>query len=91
MHVPTAISLDITDARKQFNSLDKRLKDAPVLYVTRHGNQAFAVIDIDYLKTLMETIEVLSDSNTMQMLNDSLEDIKAGRTYDQEDLEDELL
>lgn len=88
--MPTA-TLDISDARKQFNTLDRRLKNERVLYVTRHGNRAFAVVDIDYLSALMETIEILSDPEAFQMLQISLKDIQAGRVFDQEDVENELL
>ena len=88
--MPAAI-LDISEARKQFNTLDRRLKSERVLYVSRHGNQAFAVIDIDYLSALMETIEILSDPDAMQMLRESFNDVQEGRVYDQDDVRDELL
>ena len=83
-------SLDISEARKRFNTIDRDLKDRPVIYITRHNREAFAIIDIDYLETVMETIEVLGDPEAMQMLNESLRDIKRGKLIDQEDVEKEL-
>jgi PHD/YefM family antitoxin component YafN of YafNO toxin-antitoxin module len=83
--------LDISEARKQFNTLDKRLKDERVLYVTRHGNQAFAVVDIEYLSALKETIEILSDPEAMEMLRKSIDDVREGRLHDHDDVQDELL
>ena len=83
-------SLDISEARKRFNTIDRVLKERPVIYITRHNREAFAIIDIDYLETVMETIEVLGDPEAMQMLNESLRAIERGELIDQEDVEKEL-
>ena len=83
-------SLDISEARKRFNTIDRDLKERPVIYITRHNREAFAIIDIDYLETVMETIEVLGDPEAMQMLNESLRAIERGELIDQEDVEKEL-
>ena len=83
-------TLDISEARKQLNSIDERLKDVSVIYVTRHNKTAFAVVDCEYLKAMMETMEILSDPEAMQMLQQSIEDIRAGRLHDHDDVEKEL-
>lgn len=83
-------SLDISEARKRFNTIDRDLKDRPVIYITRHNREAFAIVDIDYLETVMETIEVLADPEAMQMLNESVHAIERGELIDQEDVEKEL-
>jgi len=83
-------TLDISEARKQFNSLDKRLKDDRVIVITRHDKKAFAVVDLDYLSAVIETVEVLSDPQAMQMLQESLDDIRAGRLRDHADVEKEF-
>lgn len=83
-------SLDISEARKRFNTIDRDLKERPVIYITRHNREAFAIVDIDYLETVMETIEVLGDPEAMQMLNESLRAIERGELIDQEDVEKEL-
>ena len=83
-------SLDISEARKRFNTIDRDLKDRPVIYITRHNREAFAIVDIDYLESVMETIEVLGDPEAMQMLNESLRAIERGELIDQEDVEKEL-
>ena len=87
----TAGSLDITEARRQFNKLDERLRDEHVIFITRHNQQAFAVVDIDYLSTVLETIEILSNPESYGMFLQSLEDIKAGRLHDHEDVKRELM
>ncbi len=82
-------TLDISEARKRFNTIDRDLKERPVIYITRHNREAFAIIDIDYLESVMETMEVLGDPEAMQMLNESLRDIERGELIDQEDVDKE--
>ena len=68
-------TLDISEARKQLNSIDERLKDERVIVITRHNKKVFAVVDLEYLSTIKETIEILSDPEAMQMLQQSIADI----------------
>jgi len=88
--VATAPTLDISEARKQLNSIDERLKDERIIYITRHNKKAFAVVNLDYLSAVIETIEILNDPEAMQMLQRSLDDIRAGRLSDHDDVEKEL-
>jgi PHD/YefM family antitoxin component YafN of YafNO toxin-antitoxin module len=83
-------TLEISEARKQLNSIDERLKEAHVIYVTRNGDRAFAVVDRQYLSAVMDTMEILSDPDTMEMLRQSLEDIRAGRLHSHADVEKAL-
>ena len=85
-----APTLDISEARKHFNSLDERLKDERVIYITRHNKKAFAVVDVDYLSAVIETIEILNDPEALRMLQQSIADIRAGRLSDHDDVEKEL-
>ena len=87
----TTGTLDITEARRQFNKLGERLRDEQVIYITRHNKQAFAVVDIEFLSSILETIEILSDPESHRMFMESLEDIKMGRLHDHEDVKRELL
>lgn len=82
-----AMTLDISEARKQLNSLDQRLtSDQPVIFITRHNKKAFVAVNLDYFSAIMETIEVLSDPQALEMLRESLADIRAGRLVDHEEL-----
>lgn len=83
-------TLDISEARKQLNSIDERLKDERIIYITRHNKRAFAVINLDYLSAVMETIEILNDKEALRMLQESIEDIRAERLHDHDDVEKEL-
>jgi PHD/YefM family antitoxin component YafN of YafNO toxin-antitoxin module len=85
-----AVTLDISEARKQLNSIDEQLKIDHVIYITRHNKKAFAVVNLEYLSAVMETMEVLADPEAMQMLRDSISDIRAGRLHDQNAVEKEL-
>jgi PHD/YefM family antitoxin component YafN of YafNO toxin-antitoxin module len=84
-------TLDISAARKQFTNLDKRLRQDLVIWVTRRNKRAFAVVDTEMLQTVLETIEILSDPEALEMLQRSMQDIKAGRLRDHEDVKRELL
>lgn len=83
-------TLDISEARKKFNTLDSALEDKPVIYITRHNKEAFAIVNIGYLETLIETMEVLGDPEAMRMLDESVRAIERGELIDQEDVEREL-
>jgi PHD/YefM family antitoxin component YafN of YafNO toxin-antitoxin module len=83
-------TLDITEARAQFNRLDERLEDEKVIYVTRHSKQVFAVVNIEYLNTALETIQIMSDPESFRMYQESLKDIREGRVHDHDDVKREL-
>lgn len=84
-------TLDISEARRQLNSLDERLEEEFVIYITRHNKKAFVMVNLDYFSGLGETLEILADPEAVQMLQSSFDDIRAGRLYDQDDVEKELL
>lgn len=83
-------TLDITEARAQLNRLDERLADERIIYVTRHNKQVFAMVDIEFLQTTLETIEIMSDPESFKLFQQSLEDIKQGRVHDHDDVKREL-
>jgi PHD/YefM family antitoxin component YafN of YafNO toxin-antitoxin module len=83
-------TLDISEARRQFNSLDERLESEQVIYVTRHNKAAFALVDTEYLCAMMETIEIISDPRSLEMFQQSIADIRAGKLHDHDDVEKEL-
>lgn len=83
-------SIDISEARRQLNTLDARLSTEPVIFITRHHRKAFAVVNIEYLSAMMETLEIMSDPKAYAMLQESLNDIRTGRLHDHEDVVREL-
>ena len=83
-------TLDISEARKQFNSLDQLLMSEKVIRITRHNKEAFAIVNLDYLSAILETLEIMSDPKTYKMFMQSLVDLREGRLHDQEELEKEF-
>ena len=85
-----SLDLEISEARKQFNTLDQRLQDHPVIYVRRHNQQAFAIVNIEYLEAVLETVSILADPAALGAMKQSLVDIKKGRVHDHESVKHEL-
>jgi PHD/YefM family antitoxin component YafN of YafNO toxin-antitoxin module len=83
-------TLDISEARKQFNTIDERLATDPIIYVTRHNKTAFAIVNVEHICAMLETLEIMSDPDSFQMFQKSLEDIRKGRLHDHEDVKNEL-
>ncbi len=86
----TQTTLDISEARTQISSLEQRLRDEQVIKITKHGKDAFAVVNLDYLEAVLETIEIMSDPESFKMFQQSLDDLRNGRTIDHEDLRNEF-
>jgi PHD/YefM family antitoxin component YafN of YafNO toxin-antitoxin module len=84
-------TIDISEARRHFTRLDERLLKDRMIWVTRHNKKAFAVVDVDYIQAVLETLEILKDPKTAQYLVDSLKEIKSCALIDHEDLKSELM
>lgn len=84
-------SMDITDFRKNWTSVQDRVRAQQVIRITKHGKDAFAVVDIDYLQAVLETIEIMSDPESHRLLLESLEDVKNGRVIDHDEVKRRLL
>lgn len=87
----SSATLDISEARKQFNRMDDLLRDDRVIKITRHGKEAFAVVDLEFLSAVLETIEIMNNPESYKLLMASLDDIRSGRVIDQEDVKRALL
>jgi PHD/YefM family antitoxin component YafN of YafNO toxin-antitoxin module len=83
-------TLDISEARKKFNTLDAELEKTPVIIITRHNKDTFAVVNIEYLEAIVDTMDILGDPEAMQMLQESVRAIEDGHLIDQEDVEEEF-
>jgi PHD/YefM family antitoxin component YafN of YafNO toxin-antitoxin module len=89
--IMSTTTLDISEARRQFTKLDKRLREDRVIWITRHNKKAFAIVETDLFQTVLETIDILSDPDALKMFQEGLQDIRAGRLHDHEDVKSELL
>lgn len=88
--MPNEATIDISEARRQLNTLNDRLTTERVIYVTRHNKAAFAIVETEYISALIETLEIMSDPKSYRMFQDSLRDLREGRLYDHEDVKREL-
>ena len=84
------VTLEISVARKQFNSFDSQLEDTPVIHNTRHSKPVFAIVSLAHFSSLMDTLEILCDPDALKMLQQSTDDIIAGRLHDHDDVMREL-
>jgi PHD/YefM family antitoxin component YafN of YafNO toxin-antitoxin module len=61
-------TIEITEARKTLNSIDERLRNDPVIIITKHSKKAFAVVDLSYLATMLHAIDMLSNPDQLRDL-----------------------
>jgi antitoxin YefM len=72
--------------------LDMMIDEAEheVVQLKRNRKPVAAVMSWEEYESLMETLDILSDPETMEGIRKGEEDIKAGRVYDWEDVKKEL-
>lgn len=76
--------LTITETRKQLLTLPEQLTDEPVI-ITKHGKPAMVALGYEQFESIMETLEVLSDPELMNILRQSLAQADQGETLALED------
>jgi len=86
----TDVTIDISEARRDLNSLDRRLSEEPIITVTRHNKKAFVLVDVECMSAILETIEIMSDPESFEMFQQSLRDIEEGRLHDHDEVVREL-
>lgn len=69
--------LSISDARKQFTSLDELLRVNPVIWVMRHNKRAFAVVETEYLNAVMAAMELVKNPDSVLLLAEAVMKISA--------------
>jgi antitoxin YefM len=86
-----AKTLPISDAREQLSRLpDELAASHDTVTITRHGEPVLAVLPWELYEAILETLEVMSEPDTMAALRASIEDLEAGRTISLDALEAEL-
>ena len=71
--------LTITETRKQLLNLPEQLTDEPII-ITKHGKPAMVALGYEQFESIMETLEVLSDPELMDILRQSLTQADQGET-----------
>jgi antitoxin YefM len=82
--------LSITEARKAFMKLPQTAKKAQIIAVTRRNQEVMAIMSWDLYEGLLETLEILGDSELMDHLQKALGDISAGKTFSKEEARERL-
>jgi PHD/YefM family antitoxin component YafN of YafNO toxin-antitoxin module len=54
--------------------------------VTNRGKLAILLVNADYLDSLLETLDILSDQEAVKLLKRGMDDIKAGRVISHEEV-----
>jgi antitoxin YefM len=71
--------LTITEAQEQLLDLPDDLKEDPII-ITKHGKPVIAAISFEKYESLLETLEILSDKEFTQELQESIAQGESGET-----------
>lgn len=73
----------LTQARNRLSEIvDEVTSTGSELVITRHGKPAAVVIGYEDYQSLIETLNILSDSQTMKALAEAEDDLAAERLVD---------
>ena len=73
--------LTISEARKALLDLPEKLAQAPgrAVTITRRGQPVLAILPWEFYVSIIETLDILGDSEMVKALRASLEDLRRGR------------
>ena len=80
----------VSETRLKLTSLQDEMNEDDVIAVTRHGEPEMAVMRWELYEGLVATLELLGDSELMEQLRSSREDVENGRVVTLDELEEEL-
>ncbi|MFB2597050.1 type II toxin-antitoxin system Phd/YefM family antitoxin [Herbiconiux sp. P17] len=84
-------TLSVADARANFSKLVESAATTHERFeVTRNGSRAAVILSADDYDTLLETVEVLSDSATVEAIRRGLDDIGNGDVVDSGDMREAM-
>ncbi|MBI1984610.1 MAG: type II toxin-antitoxin system Phd/YefM family antitoxin [Candidatus Wildermuthbacteria bacterium] len=87
----TKRTLSISEARKRiFEIADEVQKTGTYYTLTEKGKPKVVVLSAEEFESLIETLEVLEDPETMERLREAEKAFEKGDYYDWEDLKKEL-
>lgn len=81
--------LTITEARKQLLGLPDKLTDEPII-ITKHGKPVMVTISYEQMESLLETLEILEDSNFSSQLATGIQQADRGQTVSWEEAKNRL-
>ncbi len=81
----------ITEARHQLTSLPRKLAKHPrAVTLTRRGKPVLAIMPWEFYDSLVETLEILSDKEFVEILRQGIREAKQGRGIPWEKVKKEL-
>lgn len=84
--------LNVTEAKARLSELVAAVATThDHVEITRNGEPAAALVSMEELRALRETVAILSDSAAVADIREAEEDVMAGRLTDAEDLRDVML
>ena len=73
--------LTMVDARRELTRLPERLSSTPAtVTVTRRGKPVLAIMTWEDYEAILETLEILSNEETVDQLRRSIQEVKDGKT-----------
>jgi antitoxin YefM len=89
LYMSTTVSL--ADARARFSQIvDAASSTHERFDVTRNGDRVAVVLGSDDFDALLETVDILSDRETVQAISVGLEEIDRGETYSVDEVRDAM-
>ena len=84
-------NIPIVQARAMLSQLPERLSaENRAVALTRHGKPVLAVMPWDLFESIMETMEIMGDVDMMDVLRESIEDVREGNLIPLEQVKAEL-
>jgi antitoxin YefM len=78
--------LTTVDARREFTKLPEKLESEPAtIAVTRRGKPVLAIMTWDDYQAILETLEILGDSESVEQLSRSIKEVKEGQVISWKD------
>ena len=81
--------LTITEARQQMLGLPDQLADEPMI-ITKRGKPVMVALSYEHFASLLETLDILSDSKFANRLKESIAQADQGKTISWEEAKAQL-
>jgi prevent-host-death family protein len=83
LEAPAMTEIALMKARARLSGLNRELRKNPrtVVRITHRGKPAMALMSAELYDILLETLDAVADTETLDALRSSLRDIEAGRVH----------
>ena len=82
-------AIHYTEAREKLDEIMTAVcKNSDAVVVTRTNNPPAVIMSLAKYNSLLETLEILSDNDTVRQLARSVEDLRHGRVVEVENLDE---